>query len=111
MAGIHNFLIDAGADWERTVTWQDTLAGDSSTRLCLKRNHRQTEPDLVLSTDNGRIGVLETGGSTRYTLTVARDYTALLTGDYIYDFEVTTAGGTTRRLLQGYVHVSPEVSA
>jgi hypothetical protein len=65
---------------------------------------------IELSTTNSRISV--NGAAGQFTLTLTSTETAALTaGDYVYDMNITSAGGVVTKLLQGSFVVLDSVTA
>jgi len=64
---------------------------------------------LELSTTNGRIALGGEAGTITLALSAA-ETAALTFASAVYDLEITHPGGQVRRLLQGAVAVSPEVT-
>ena len=64
---------------------------------------------VELSTSNGRIVAGTTDGKFTLTLTAA-ETTALPPGNYVYDLEVTSPGGTVTKILTGGFSVIAEVT-
>jgi hypothetical protein len=64
---------------------------------------------IEMSTDNGRITVSGIDGMFTVALTSA-ETTGIPVGNYVYDLEVTSPGGTRTTLLQGGFSVEAEVT-
>jgi len=64
---------------------------------------------VELSTSNGRIVAGTIDGKFTLTLTAA-ETTALPPGNYVYDLEVTSPGGTVTKILTGGFSVIAEVT-
>lgn len=114
IAGRHDYVIERGATWDRTVTW---LAGEgddqapvdltgATARMQVRR--AQGRPVLASVTcsipepETGRIDLLLTAAQTGHA-----DFRA---GSYQYDLEVEFAGGVVRRLLEGAIEVKPNIT-
>lgn len=118
MAGFWSFVVEAGATWERELTWRDEagtlvpLVGLEA-RMQIRAHYASAAPALEISTAGGGI-VLESPGVIMLTMTAAQTTAlgqALTKG--VYDLELTSGSGPTEvvtRLLQGAVSVSPEVT-
>ncbi len=104
-----------GATWVRVLAWKaGTPAVPVDLSGCTARMQVRPRVDsadvlLELTTDNGRIVL---GGDTgQVALQLTADETELLDWRQgVYDLEVEFPGGTVRRLAQGQIVVSPEVT-
>jgi hypothetical protein len=113
-SGVYDLRIEAGADFERTITWQSAgvavnLTGYTA-RLQIRAN-QDGEVLLALTTENGKIALGGAAGTIALTITAAETTTlseALLTG--IYDLELIAASGHVTRLLRGAVSIAPNVT-
>lgn len=117
-AGFWSFQVEAGATWERELTWRDEagtlvpLVGLGA-RMQIRAAYASTTPALEISTTSGGI-VLQTPGVILLSMTAAQT-TALgaSISKGVYDLELTSGTGPTEvvtRLLQGSVSVRPEVT-
>ena len=113
-AGVANFCIEQGINWNPTITWKDSnsvyIITSGYTADMQVRAGRNSSAILVeLSTSNGRITV--TGASGLFSLSLTAAETRALDFDTgVYDFEVTSAAGIVYRLLEGNVTLSKEVT-
>ena len=113
MAVAYNTIIDQGADWYLTVTYENpngTPINITSYTAALQIRSLPSDPTTVLSLSTGS-GITITGA----TGTVAVHATATQTraideGTYYYDLEITAPSGVVTRLVQGQVVVSAEVT-
>lgn len=112
-AGIYNFTLDQGSDWDLNVVYKDAngdvinLTGYTAA-MQLRQNYNSDTADLTLSTSNG--GITITGAQGKLVLHATAGQTgALDAGFYVYDLEITS-GGVVTRLIQGQVTVSGEVT-
>jgi hypothetical protein len=113
MAVAYNTIIDQGADWYLTVTYENpngTPINITSYTAALQIRSLPSDPTTVLSLSTGS-GITITGA----TGTVAVHATATQTraideGTYYYDLEITAPTGVVTRLVQGQVVVSAEVT-
>ena len=109
-----NLIVEQGATFDRTVTWKigatPVNLTDYSARLQARASCDAADPIIDLSSEDG--GGITLGGSAgTIDWALSADATALLTpGDYVYDLEVEHTGGTVRRLLEGRLTVTPEVT-
>lgn len=113
MAEQHNFNIDQGTTWNRTITWTDSnndpidLSGYTA-RMKLKRQKGSATADLTLTTENDGIAIDALNGA--ITLSLSPIQTAGLDSSYVYDLEVVSGAGDVTRLLQGRIIVDGEVT-
>lgn len=115
-ASKYGIRIEQGATYEKEFIWKagDPAAPVDLTGCTAKLQIRETvsSPNtlLSLSTDNARIVLGGTAGTITLKLTAVE--TAALVGwvNAVYDLEITFTSGFVRRLLQGSVKLSPEVT-
>lgn len=111
-----NLKIDQGATFTKQVTWKTGPAPGVAVDLtgCTARMHARAKiTDAVklldLTTANGGIVLGGSAGTVEIILT--DEQTAAITWtSAVYDLEIEFADGTVRRLLQGSISVSPEVT-
>jgi hypothetical protein len=78
-------------------------------RLSIRRAVEDAAAVLALtSTPSAGLTLTAATGTVAIALTAAQ--TAGLSGTYVYDLEVESSGGVVTRLMQGRVHVSPQVT-
>ena len=112
MAGSYNLEIEAGASFNRTLTWTSNgtavnLTG-SSARMMVRTSYSDSNTTLSLITPSACLSISNaTGGVISLALDAAT--TANLVNG-VYDLEVLFSGGAVRRLLSGTLTVSPEVT-
>ncbi len=113
LAGSHNFTIDQGAFWQRSLKLFNpdeslyNLTGHTA-RMHLRREIKAPNPVVSLTTENGRITL---GGTTGViTLTLEASDTALITHDCVYDLEIINQIGKPFRVIQGNIKLNPEVT-
>lgn len=109
-----DFVIEQGAEFDRTLTWKDSngnlidLTGytaelqgrfkvDSATTAL---SMSTTAGSIVLGGVNGTIQLLQTALQTR----------ALSFGSIVYDLELTSSGGKVTRLFEGKIQLNLEVT-
>ena len=109
-----NLIVEQGATFDRVITWKTgttpvDLTGYSA-RMQARASHDAADPVFSLTSDEA--GGITLGGSAgTITLLIDAEATALLTpGDYVYDLEVEDDEGIVRRLLEGRLTVTPEVT-
>lgn len=83
-----------------------SLSGYSA-RLSIRRSVEDAAAVLALTSGSG-LTLTAATGSIAVAITAAQ--TAALSGTYVYDLEVESSGGVITRLLQGRLHVSPQVT-
>lgn len=110
-----NLAIDQGATFRKTITWQ---AGDPSlpvdlsgctARMQIRPSVSSADVLLSLTTENDGISL---GGSAGTVEIVVEDTqtSGVAWREGVYDLEVVLANGDVRRLLEGKVKLSPEVT-
>lgn len=112
-AGIYNITADQGATFDRVITWKDSNGNAVNLTGYTAKSQIRTTYDsstivLEMSTANGRItlgGVLGT-----ITINVAAANMNFSGGQYVYDLELTSAGGTVTRLVMGTFTLRDEVT-
>lgn len=112
-AGIYNFTIDQGSNWNLNVIYKDAngvpinLTGYTAA-MQLRENYNSDVAELTLSTSNG--GITITGNLGKLALTATASQTAALSsGFYVYDLEISS-GGVVTRIIQGQITVAGEVT-
>lgn len=112
MAGNHDFYIDQGATFKRTITLRRNgvpvnLTGYSG-RMQLRSFVTQEDPDLDLTTEDGGLSFtdLEAG---KVLIHITATQSAALAGKYVYNLEIL-ANGDVDRPLEGSVIMSPDAN-
>lgn len=112
-AGIYNFTMDQGSNWDLNVVYKDAngnpinLTGYTAA-MQLRQNYNSDTAVLTLSTSDG--GITITGAEGKLVLSATAAQTgALDAGFYVYDLEITS-GGVVTRLIQGQITVAGEVT-
>lgn len=116
-AGKFNFTIEQGATYERSFTWKNSagvpidLTG-YTIRLMAKNTVDETTPLITLSTVSPPGGITVTDPATgTWTISLSPATTAAYKFDKIvYDLEVQSLGGVVKRLLEGIITLSKEVT-
>lgn len=115
-AGLFNFVIEAGATFERKITWADEGGVVVNASAMTARMHVRARKDaattlLDLTDANGRITLAATAPNITLTITAAD--TAALGWDErspaVYDLELVS-GSTVFRVLEGLVKLSQETT-
>lgn len=111
-AGRHNFTIEQGATFARSLVWLDgnndphNLTGYSA-RMAI-RPHIDDDVTVYLTSANGRITLGGSAGTIAITIPSAS--TAAIVEDGVYDLEVVAPGGDVHRVLQGEIRLDREVT-
>lgn len=112
-AGLYNFTIDQGANWNLNVIYKDSagavinLTGYTAA-MQLRQNYNSDTAELTLDTSNG--GIIITGAQGKLFISATAAQTgALDAGFYVYDLEISS-GGVVTRIIQGQVTVAGEVT-
>jgi hypothetical protein len=114
-AGVYNTVIEKGATFELTVTYKDATgaAVDLST-WSVRMQVRETPSSgtTILTSEGGSPTIVLTKNSSGViSATVSAANTAALTpATAFYDIEAQSAAGVVRRVLQGRIIISPEVT-
>jgi hypothetical protein len=108
MATITNYNIDQGSDWSTIVTAKDSSGAviDLSNRTIT--SHMRKNYTSTASTAISGIAKVASAGTLTLNLTSAVS-AAMKSGYYYYDVEVTT-GSIVTRILEGKIHLRPEVT-
>ena len=109
-----DLLVLQGASFYRRITWKLASAPMDLTGAEIRMQTRYAKlADEVLidaNTDNGLIGIEDAQGGV-----FVLDFPAELTDSFdfwnaVYDIEVELPGGVVYRLLEGRIHVDPQVT-
>jgi LEA14-like dessication related protein len=113
MAVSYNTVIDQGATWYLTVTYENpngTPINITGYTAALQLRSLPSDAVAVLSLTTGS-GITITGATGTVAITATATQTrAIDEGTYYYDLEITSTLGVVTRLVQGQVVVSPEVT-
>lgn len=109
MATITNLYIDAGADYSIIVTANQSN-GDplNLTGYTIKSQIRKSYASSTAYDFTAAI-YAATSGKIRLSLTSTQT-SAIKPGRYLYDVEITSAAGEKRRVLEGIIIVTPEIT-
>jgi hypothetical protein len=110
-----NFCIPQGGTWSQPLVWKTgdppaavNLTGYTA-RMQARAKVADATPVISLTTETaGGITLGGSAGTITLALTAAQT-TAITAGRYVYDLELVT-GTTVRRLLEGIITVSAEVT-
>lgn len=104
-----NITIDQGTDFEAIIDVSDT-AGDPFNMegffvaSQMRKNYASSSPAATFS-------AVHNGPAGQITLSLSKNFTTdLEPGRYLYDVEITSAGGTTTRVVEGTVTVTPGIT-
>jgi hypothetical protein len=115
MAVSYNTVIDQGATWYLTVTYQNpngTPINITNYTAALQLRSLPSDATAVLSLTTGA-GITITGATGTVAITASATQTrAIDEGNYYYDLEISspTSPSVVTRLVQGQVVVSAEVT-
>ena len=109
MAIIANIFIDQGTDFSITVDVTDTSGGalnmsGYSASAQIRKTYGSSSVSSTFSTS-----IAEGTGQVTLSLTDTQT-TALESGRYVYDLNVTSGGGQTTRVVEGQAIVTPGVT-
>lgn len=113
-AGTFNFTVELGATFLQTFRWKDKegdlvdLSGYTA-RMHIRRYVNSESPEVILTTENGRITLGGADGTITLSLSAA-ETSAVDIPNGVYDLELESADGHVTRLLEGTVTFSREVT-
>jgi hypothetical protein len=109
----YDFIIQQGANFTKNITWQDSDGQpidltNYTARMKAKRNYSSENEYFSLTHESGiTLGGAE--GTVVINMTPAE--TAALSFDTaVYDLELVSSGGNVKRLLEGVITLSKEVT-
>lgn len=105
-----DIIIESGSTFTMLVHWTGNVAGQSFA-MKGRASHGSSTVVFDLSTLNGDIAAVHSGGETTITVTIAATATAAFTAPQygVYDLEGTTAGVTTR-FAEGTYYITPNAT-
>lgn len=111
-AAKYNLYVEQGTTFSKTITWKDSVGNPIdltgySAELQIRASVESTTTFLSLTSTAGI--TLQPAGLISILITPAQTRT-INARKGIYDLELTAPGGTVRRLLEGKVTFSPEVT-
>jgi len=112
-SGKHAFVFEQGTTIERVITWSDLQGVPiDNTGYTAAMQIRKSHPNAVADLSLGSPADITIGGADgKFIIQVASAVMiALAAGRYVYDFEITSPGGSVTRLLEGSLTVTPEVT-
>ncbi len=116
MAVSYNTVIDQGATWYLTVTYQNpngTAINITGYTAALQLRSLPSDATAVLTLTTANGGITITGATGTVAITASATQTqAIDEGNYYYDLEISspTSPSVITRLVQGQIVVSPEVT-
>ena len=110
MAIIANLFIDQGTDFSVTVDVSDATGGvldltGYSAAAQIRKTYGSSSTSAVFSTNLGT----PSQGKVTMSLTDAQT-SALESGRYVYDLNITSGGGVTTRVVEGQAIITPGVT-
>ena len=110
-AGTYNFTLEQGTTFVRSLTLQENGAAMNLTGYSVASQMRSTHDSSTVvgtfacSLSNATGGIIQMGMASGAKTNIEE-------GIYVYDVEITSSsgGGTVKRILQGTVTVTPEVT-
>jgi len=110
-AGTYNFTLEQGTTFVRSLTLQENGSAMNLTGYSVASQMRSTHDSSTVvgtfacSLSNATGGIIQMGMASGVTTNIEE-------GIYVYDVEITSSsgGGTVKRILQGTVTVTPEVT-
>lgn len=111
-AGLYNFEIEQGSTLDKGFLWKDSLGNPVnlsgySARMQVRSKVTSEDVLLELTTENG--GITLGGGQGTITLHFTEANTSPMPKGGVYDLEMVI-GGKVKRLVQGTITVSREVT-
>ena len=109
MAIVSNLTVDQGSTFSASIDITDTednvlvLTGYTVAGQIRKTYDSSTAVNFTASVSNASTGEVT------ISLTPAQT-NALVSGRYVYDVEITSAGGTVTRVIEGQLEVTPGVT-
>lgn len=112
--GRYNYRIVQGDTFQNAPVWKinslPVNVTDYTARMQIRRSATSDTSLIELTSENGGITVGTVDGS--FTLYMSDTTTsALPTGDFVYDLEITSPDAVVTTLLNGGFTVSPQVTA
>ena len=113
-AGIYNFTVDQGAQYNTTIVWADPqgvpidLTGYTAAMQLRLQAASPNPAALSLTSSNGGITITPLAGEMDILMT-ATQTGALDPGFYVYDLEIAL-GSVVTRIIQGQITVSAQVT-
>lgn len=116
MATNYDTTIDQGADWYINFTYytddtQTTPVNLTGYTAALQLRSEPSDLTSALSLSSPSSGIVITGASGLISVhATAAQTSAIITGYYYYDLEITSSTNIVTRLIQGQIQVTPQVT-
>jgi hypothetical protein len=113
-AAAYDFEIEQGSTLLKPFVWKDSTGtpvnlSNYTAKMQIRKSAASSDVLHELSTANGRLTITANEG--KVTMIFAASVSAGFTWRRgVYDLELTSVNGTVKRLLQGEITVSPEVT-
>ena len=115
MSATADLTIGQGETWSQVLVYKTgspatavNLTGYTA-RMQARSAYSSHTVVVELTTTNGRIALGTTNGQITLSLS-ATETAALAAGRYVYDLELVSAGGVVKRLVEGTLTITPEVT-
>ena len=109
MATITNLYIDAGADYSIIVTANQSNGDPLNLTGYTVRSQVRNSYASPTAYDFTASIFAATSGKIRLSMTAAQT-SAIKPGRYLYDVEITSANNEKRRVLEGIIIITPEIT-
>jgi hypothetical protein len=111
MAGILNLTIDQGITYSNAITvyQADGVTVMNLTGFTVASQIRKNYTSTAYHTFTTTLVAPATTGKINMTLTAAVT-AGIKAGYYYYDVEITSSGGTVTRVMEGKIHIKPNVT-
>ena len=112
MAELYNFKVDQGATWQFDVIFKDDagVVIDITGYACKMHIRRTKTGSLEQELTSTNSTIVLTPAEGKLTFTLSNTVTSSLSGQYVYDIELTSDTGFVTRLLQGKIIIDAEVT-
>ncbi len=109
----YTFQCEQGASFDEVVIWKNSAGVAINNTGYTARMQIRREPDssiiAELTTANNKIELGGANGEIQLVLSAA-ETAALAAGDYLYDLELVSAGGSVSRIVEGVFSVIREIT-
>lgn len=115
MSATADLTIGQGETWSQVLVYKTGTPpapvnlATYTARMQARSAYASTTVVVELTSANGRISLGTTNGQITLSLS-ATETAALAAGRYVYDLELVSAGGVVKRLVEGTLTVTPEVT-
>lgn len=113
-AANYDFEIEQGSDLLKPFVWKDSTGtpvdlSNYTAKLQVRRSASSPDVLFEMSTANGRISIIPSTGKV-ILIFKSTDTSPLTWKQGKYDLDLISAAGTVKRLLQGSITISPEIT-